>query len=123
MPSISIEKPRIVFVFPRVLKEIYYEGCDYHLGAAYIRAYLAEKGFASEQYIDSGSETPAEVAKRLVAKGSDVIGFSVYDANYYYVKILANAIKRASKSIKIICGGPTATFSDNLILEDCAAVD
>lgn len=113
----------IMFVFPRVLKEVYYEGCDYHLGAGYIRAYLALHGIASTQYVDDGHLTVGETAAAIVAFQPQIVGFSVYDANYYYMRLLAEEIKNLAPDVTIVCGGPSATFSAELILGDSKAVD
>lgn len=115
--------PEVVFLFPKVFKEIYYEGCDYHLGAGYIRAFLGKHGVASHQYVDSGDRTIDDVARRVLAMRPSIVGFSCYDGNYFYVKLLAEKLRRMSSGIAIVCGGPTASFSDDLILGDCSAVD
>jgi radical SAM superfamily enzyme YgiQ (UPF0313 family) len=113
----------VTFVFPRVLKDIYYEGCDYHLGAGYIRAYLAQHNITTRQYTDAGEHSIGTVATNILKSSPDFIGFSCYDANYFYVKLIAEEIKRRKYNGTIVCGGPTATFSGNLILSDCSAVD
>ncbi|MET4481594.1 radical SAM protein [Bradyrhizobium sp. F1.13.3] len=113
----------ITFVFPRVLKEIYYEGCDYHLGAGYIRAYLHQHGIVTKQYLDGGQLPVHAVAQAILSGMPEFIGFSCYDANYYYIKVLAEHIKAIDPGVTIICGGPTATFSGDLILADCSAID
>lgn len=117
------ERLQLVFVFPRVLKELYYEGCDYHLGAAYIRAYLAERGIRTSQYLDNGSLSISATAVAIIAGRPLAVGFSCYDANFYFVKLLAQEIRQICPSIAILCGGPTATFSSEEIMKDCPSVD
>jgi hypothetical protein len=75
----------VVFLFPKVFKEIYYEGCDYYLGAGYIRAFLGRHGIATHQFIDSGDKTIGEVARDVLAHRPLIMGFSCYDANYFYI--------------------------------------
>jgi hypothetical protein len=69
-------EPEVVFLFPKVFKEIYYEGCDYHLGAGYIRAFLGEHGVSSHQHIDSGDRTIDDVARQVLALRPSIVGFS-----------------------------------------------
>jgi len=57
-------------------------------------------------------------AMRLISKSvPDVFCISVYSTQYPYFKELATSLKRVYPNIKIIAGGPGATFSYQVFLE------
>lgn len=116
-----------LFVFPKSVHGFSlgntFEGFDYHLGASYIRAYLEIKEVTSDVYISHGASTLVDCAKEIVDFMSPIVGFSVYDSNYHMCKLLAKEIKALSPNTCIVFGGPTATFSDMIIMNDCNAVD
>jgi radical SAM superfamily enzyme YgiQ (UPF0313 family) len=95
---------------------------DYHLGCGYLAAYLEAKGIRSKQYITK-SISPDEFARLVISDGVKVLGFSVKDTNFYAVRWAANAIKSIDPSIVVAVGGLTATFSDELMLRECEAID
>jgi len=99
------------------------EGFDYHLGAACIRAYLKTREVRTGQFLHPGNASVDHIAERIVECRAQIVGFSCYDANYPRVKLLAERIRRFSRSTVMVCGGPAATFSDQVILEDCPSID
>ena len=117
-----MKKPEILFVLPpgiRKSQPIF----EHYLGAAYIQAYLKEEGVESRAYVRKKPGTIAEIVSDIVSYQAPIVGFTCYDTNYYFVKILAEAIKTTSPSTLIIAGGPTPTMSDGLIMEDCLSID
>ena len=116
-----------LFVFPKSLHGFSigntFGGFDYHLGASYIRAFLNRKGVSTEMYISHGDSTLKNVASNIISKNPKIIGFSVYDSNYYLCKLLSEKIREMNQNVLIVFGGPSATFSDKIIMRDCQAVD
>jgi len=110
-----------LFLYPSVTE--CFEGFDYHLGAAYVRAFLQERGVATMQFLHPGHVTLENIADQIAAHNPRIIGFTCYDANYFLVKLLASRIRRHLPGVPIVCGGPTATFSDETILSDCPQID
>jgi radical SAM superfamily enzyme YgiQ (UPF0313 family) len=115
--------PAFVFVFPSVLNGRVFDGFDYHLGTGYLRAYLAAHGVDSAQFLGDANKSVSDVVADILVLGGKMVGFSCYDANYHIVRLLAEEIRRQAPSLPIVVGGPSATFSDLLILSDCAAFD
>jgi len=94
-----------------------------HLGEAYIRAYLKQKGISSAQLVIKGPASIPRLVEKVKESNPDIVGITCYDTNYYFTKIIAEYIKKALPRVLIILGGPTATFSDILVMKDCMFVD
>ncbi len=112
-----------LFVFPLCLSRQGFQGFSYHFGSAYIRAYLKTHGLKTDQFVHSGAATLDRLAELIVERNPRIVGFTCYDANYVIVKLLAATIRKRAPNITIICGGPTATFSDRAVLADAESVD
>jgi radical SAM superfamily enzyme YgiQ (UPF0313 family) len=112
----------ITFIYLGINHQRFY-GADYHLGSEYIRAYLASCGISSSRLISGSHLTLDQLAHRAIDSGTPILGFTCYDSNYYLNRLLAEKIKKLAPEATIIFGGPSATFSDRLILESCHAVD
>lgn len=95
---------------------------DYHLGCGYLQAFLNQNGIASKQYVVE-SISPEEFATFITKEGIKVLGFSCTDTNYYAVRWVATCMKALNPSLLNVVGGLSATFSDNLLLEQCPAID
>jgi len=53
----------------------------------------------------------------------DSVGFTCYDFNYRYVRLLTTVLKKTDPDLTIILGGPTATFSHHEIMEHTPEID
>lgn len=95
----------------------------YHLGAGYIHAFLGKKGISSKFYIQGTARSLEELAVDILNQHPRIIGFTCYDANYYIIKLISRALKKNDGNIFILIGGPTATFSDRLIMRDAPSID
>jgi len=95
----------------------------YHLGQAYLQAYLSKSGFSSRQILPGNGCTIDECAKELLSTNASVIGFTCYDKNYPLVKKIASVVKDRLPGAVIVVGGPSATFSDEIMLRDAPAID
>jgi radical SAM superfamily enzyme YgiQ (UPF0313 family) len=114
------EKATIVFIFPPYWSDYYFH---YHLGVGYIQAFLHERGIDSLQYVPKKAVTLSSLVKEVLSLDPEFIGFTCYDSNYYIIKSLAHSFKKEKPDVPIIVGGPTATFSDRFVLEDCPDID
>jgi anaerobic magnesium-protoporphyrin IX monomethyl ester cyclase len=94
-----------------------------HLGVAYIQAYLAKQGIASEQVIPPIGSTLKDCVDQLISTNARIIGFTCYDYNYRLVRAISSIVKRKRPDIIMIAGGPTATFSDQLLLTNSPEID
>ncbi len=94
-----------------------------HLGVSYLRAALAQEGIGSVQYLNSRPGTVDEVARDVLDLKPRIAGFTVYDANYALSIALARSIKRQRPEVRVVFGGPSASFCAVHILEKQSAVD
>jgi len=114
----------IVLLFPYYVGDTFFHLLfDWHLGAAYIQAYLKERSIFSFQFTYKTPITLGEIADKVLEHNPKVVGFTCYDVNYYFVKLISRELKKRDKNITIILGGPSATFSDELILKDEPSID
>lgn len=94
-----------------------------HLGVAYLRAALAREGISSHQYLNLHPGTVGEIAEDVVRHRSPLVGFTVYDANLSLSVALARAIKQRRPQVKVVFGGPSASFCAREILTRQPEVD
>lgn len=93
------------------------------MGAAYIRSYLEQHNVKTAQFLTSKEETIPEIIKHILECNPEAVGFTCYDANYAYVRILAQLLKKKAPTLPLILGGPTATFSPEPIMEHTPEID
>jgi radical SAM superfamily enzyme YgiQ (UPF0313 family) len=117
-----MKTPEILFIYPRQFAEEPFR-CWYHLGAAYIQAYLKQKGIYSIQYIQEGTQNINLLVDDILSYKAPAIGFTCYEANYYIIKLIAQKIKKKDPDVVIILGGPTPTFMDKYLLETDPNID
>lgn len=96
---------------------------NYHLGAAYMIANLKKHGYRADLYVNYHNEGIDTIVDSLLKDNPRVVGFTLYDTNYFLVKELCNRIKEKNKSVFVFIGGATATFCYEKILTDCPACD
>ncbi len=114
----AVKRPEILFIFPHIDRTF----C-YHLGASYIIAYLKQRGIYSKLFICNESIGLNELIERILAEQPKILGFTCYDSNYYFVKLISQRLKIKNQYLMIIAGGPTATFSDKVIMKDIPEID
>ena len=73
-----------------------------------IKYYLAERGFSAEIKEFTGKEEIHRAAAKILESDAKYIGFSCYIWNIEYVLKLAQTVKKADRSRKIVFGGPEA---------------
>jgi anaerobic magnesium-protoporphyrin IX monomethyl ester cyclase len=115
----------VAFMFPPGNEFRYFKlrSFEHHLGVAYIQAYLAKHGFTSKQVTPSLGSTLSDCVEQLIATDAKIIGFTCYDSNYFLIRTIASLIKRRKPETIVIAGGPTATFSDDLLLNNSSDID
>lgn len=111
--------PEIVFICPRFYIN---RSFQLSLGVSYIQAYLLEKGIHSLQIAQQDFDIYS-LADNILRYNPRMVGIACYDGTYYIVKIITKLLKKRKRDIKIVIGGPTATFSDELIMNDCPQID
>ncbi len=94
-----------------------------HLGAAYLRASLHKSGIRSAQYLNDNPGSVAAAADELLTSKPLVVGFTVYDANFPMALALAKTIKMVRPDVRVVFGGPTATFGAEPIMVRHPAID
>lgn len=116
----SIGEINIAFMFPPGGEILSF---GYHLGTAYIQAFLAKRGITSKQVIPPNGSTLQDCVNQALSLDPSIVGFTCYDDNYYLVHRLASLLKQIQPRTVIIGGGPSATFSDELILRHTPTID
>ncbi|NIM16087.1 MAG: radical SAM protein [Candidatus Aminicenantes bacterium] len=101
----------------------YPTGFRISLGAAYIIAYLREKGFNAAALESPEPITVRQCVNRLLAKKPKIVGFTVYQANYGICRLIARGLKEIDPAVIIIFGGPTPTVQAQTLLEENPFVD
>ena len=96
---------------------------QHHLGIAYAQAYMKQFDLPSIQVIPRAGCNYDECLEALEATNAPVIGFPVFDNNFYLVRKLASRIKEQHPDKLVLAGGPAATFSDELILKQSPGID
>ncbi|MDD5237719.1 MAG: radical SAM protein [Candidatus Omnitrophica bacterium] len=96
---------------------------DCHSGASYILAYLKERGIHGLHFIQREPIDLETLTKKIIQQEIRIIGFTCFDNNYYFIKLISQRLKEYSPELVVVLGGPTATFSSELIMQDNPAID
>jgi len=119
-----LKKSDMIFIFPHFGGSNRFSfSLDYHLGTSYIMAYLKERGIKTSQFVNYKPIDLHRLTEKILRQKSKIVGFTCYDDNYYVIKLISQLLKAKDPSTTILVGGPTATFSSQLILEDNYAFD
>ncbi|MGD2248165.1 MAG: radical SAM protein [Candidatus Methanofastidiosia archaeon] len=111
--------PDVLFVFPPAPRKYDFA---YHLGAGYVRSYLQDHTIETDQYITTKKQSIPAIVDDILAYAPDIVGFTCYDANYPYIRLLTKYIKKKSNPL-VVLGGPTPTFSAQTIMEHTPEID
>ena len=111
----------VIFVFPPAHGNPGVFGS--HLGVAYLRAGLHQAGISSDQYQSDKPGSIGSVASEILSRNPRIVGFTAYDANFPNCLALARSLKGLAPDVKIILGGPAATFGAANILSRHEALD
>ncbi|MFH1622631.1 MAG: radical SAM protein [Candidatus Omnitrophota bacterium] len=117
-------KPSIIFLFPVFTDEYIFDPVfTYHLGAGYIIAFLKQRGIYASQFVHPEPINLEDLANKVLNQNPAMVGFTCLDFNYYFAKLISSIIKNKNPDLPILFGGPTATFSDEMIMWDNPAID
>jgi len=123
-PDVKRDPPEILLLFPAFASNDFSDMIfTYHLGAAYILAYLKSKGIRAKQFLCQDPLDLDTLTDSILGHEAKMIGFTGYDTNYYFIKLISRMLKRKKPEVITVVGGPTATFSDSLIMQDNPALD
>jgi len=100
-----------------------FKGFSYHIGAARIISLLRGNGFTAEQFVPDRPYSLHGLAAEIMRLNPRHIGFSVYDVHFPLIAELSAHIKQLSSDVLVVIGGPTATFSDHVVLENYPQID
>lgn len=82
-----------------------------HLGAAFVRAVLADAGVSSSQYREPRDVGLAAFARHLERHAPAVVGLTAYDTNLRACRALVDVVRRTLPEALVVVGGPNATFT------------
>ncbi|MBN2407707.1 MAG: B12-binding domain-containing radical SAM protein [Elusimicrobia bacterium] len=117
-------KPDIIFVSLKSADKIPWAFVpSYSLGTAYIIAYLEKHGIPAAQLTSGVPMTTGELADSILTLSPRAVGFTVYDTDYCFARIMSRTLKEADPGLIIAAGGPAATFADDLIMKDTEDID
>ncbi|KIX14698.1 B12-binding domain-containing radical SAM protein [Dethiosulfatarculus sandiegensis] len=97
---------------------------DINLGAAYLAAYLKQKGLTPGFYYGPYDNDPefGQIMKHLARTTPFSLGFTVYGSNLPETAALCREIKHNYPNLPIIWGGPELRFSPKEILQNHAGI-
>lgn len=107
-------KPEIVFVYPHY-QDYLFAGFVEHYGNACIQSYLGKSGIPSGHYLSERNRTLDWHVDRILEMAPRAVGFTMFDTSYYVCNLMGRLIKRKAPEVMVIGGGPSATFSHNVI--------
>ncbi|MCL5035661.1 MAG: B12-binding domain-containing radical SAM protein [Chloroflexi bacterium] len=98
------------------------EKFSYSMGTAYMAAYLKSKGIPSLS-VSGGSGELHSFLQEIKKRGVRVLGIPAYDLVFSNVKAAAQEARRSIPDLLIVTGGPTATFGEEIILNNIPDID
>lgn len=103
----------------------YNPNVTYPLGLMYLASTLEHRRHDEIKIIDLRCETP-DIHKLLESFRPEIVGISALTVEALSMHTLADQIKKYSRKIKVICGGPHPTSSPDKVLNDshidCVAI-
>lgn len=103
--------------------DVIYTHFNFHLGSAYIIAYVRDHGFNAEQFISNETYNVKECVKQILKLNPRIVGFTVYEKNYMQCVLISNGLKSYKPELITIFGGPTPTVQSKEIMETNSSVD
>jgi radical SAM superfamily enzyme YgiQ (UPF0313 family) len=89
------------------------------IGIATVHAYLYNKGHETEIIdLNKQAKNKHEIIKQVKKESYDIVGFYGMSTFYKFIKEITLSIKESTSVGKIICGGPIASSSPELLLNE-----
>ena len=107
-------KPEILFVYPHY-QDYLFAGFVEHYGNACIQSYLGKFGIPSGHYLSEKNRTLEWHVDRILEMEPRAVGFTMFDTSFYLCNLMGRLLKRKAPEVMVIGGGPSATFSHNVI--------
>jgi radical SAM superfamily enzyme YgiQ (UPF0313 family) len=128
VPALAVtpeqDPPEILLLFPTFLSGDFSDAVfSYHLGAGYLLAYLKAKRIPAKQFVYMEPIDLHALTDNILSQNPRIVGFTCYDTNYHLIKLISQMLKRKNPEVLNVIGGPSATFSDELLLTDNPALD
>ena len=118
------KRAKISLVNPPPLKGVYRHQLYLPIGLAYLAAVLEENGYDVTVIDCPALEMNLKQLKtKLASINPDVIGITSMTPTIQSALLSANAAKEACPDAMVVLGGPHATFMDEQVLNEEAAVD
>jgi anaerobic magnesium-protoporphyrin IX monomethyl ester cyclase len=95
------------------------------ISLGYLAAYLKSRGFITEILTvgENSPVSPAGLYRHIESFRPALVGISAYQRTMLYVLGLADLVKSVDQNIKVVIGGPQATFMPPEALRAMASVD
>ena len=113
----------VVFAFPNFLYSGPSVTFPYHYGTGFLRASLAQDGIDTAQFVTDKPLTVPQIVSGILEYSPQIVGFASYDTGAFLVHLISQQLKQRNPRLKILVGGPCATFNDQELLEMCPDVD
>ena len=91
------------------------------MAVQYIKNYSENENIKIREF--NINQTLDDIYREILDENPDVLGFSAYIWNIEYIEKLTSNIKKANKNIKIIWGGPEASFDNYELMTTNPSVD
>lgn len=89
-----------------------------NLAVKYLKAYTKDLDYDCNIMEFSVNDNIQRVVEEIISEKPNIIAFSCYIWNMYYVKQLADLIKLIDSNIRILYGGPEVSYDSEEILTD-----
>ncbi|KZL88823.1 coproporphyrinogen III oxidase [Clostridium magnum DSM 2767] len=91
-----------------------------NLAVKYLKAYTKDLDYNCNIMEFSVNDNIQRVVEEIISEKPNIVAFSCYIWNMYYVKQLSDLIKLIDPNISILYGGPEVSYDSEAILKDTA---
>ena len=89
-----------------------------NLAVKYLKAYTKDLNYDCKIMEFSINDSIERVVEEIISEKPNIVAFSCYIWNMYYVKQLSDLIKLIDNNIKILYGGPEVSYDSEEFLKD-----
>ena len=124
MPMVEKKSSKLIFVNPPILKGSFRHQLYLPMGLAYLASFLEENGHEVKVIDCQALDLDHEKLKSEISSFEpDIVGVTSIASLTRSVLLAAKAAKETLPDVTVILGGPHATFMDEQIIAEEAAVD